>query len=287
MNTQIKTIGIIPNIDRDKHLSVTKRLITLCKNLGIRALLPPETAVFLQNAEGVTYSPRVYSESDFLVVLGGDGTVLRAARQACLNDVPLLGVNLGHLGYLTDTEKRHAERAVSMVIDGECALESRMMLHARLISENGETLSDGLALNDVTVTAAERLKMVGLRLYVNGKFFDDYRADGVIAATPTGSTAYNLSAGGPILKPDAEMFAITPICPHSLRLRPVVLPSSDTLEITVDAGGLFACDGEAVRTFGGGEKLIITRASVHTTIIRTANLEFFDRLRLKMIGTNS
>ena len=220
----------------------------------------------------------IYRESDFIVVLGGDGTMLRAAQRAAFSDIPLLGVNLGTLGYLTDAEPDELEQTLHAVLQGRFSLEKRIMLQTDL---NGEWA----ALNDIVISRGLFSKLIRFQLFINGDYIDTIRADGVIVSTPTGSTAYNLSAGGPILKPDSEMMVITAICPHSLYLRPWVISSGDTVKLRVlnDADAILVMDGRNTATLEAGRMLSISRSDKYTSIIKTKSFSFYEILRRKMI----
>ena len=216
-------------------------------------------------------------ESDFLVVLGGDGTMLRAAKTAAKFSTPMLGINLGNLGYLTDVDRNEGFIAIEKMLAGHFRQERRMMLNCK-----GE-----LALNEVFLRG-DTSKLTSFQIGVGGKFgpyghMDTLRADGIIVATPTGSTAYNLSAGGPILKPDSEMMVVTAVCPHTLYTRPWVLSGEDQVCITpLDENVKVFLDGEIKFTIRKGESLEISRSEHNAIVIKTSSTDFFGVLRKKM-----
>jgi len=246
------TAGIVANRNRDCGLVYTQEIESFLKAKGVE-LVP----------DG--------QKADFWVVLGGDGTMLRAAHQAALLDVPLLGINLGNMGFLTDVDRQDGFTALEDVIAGHCQYQRRLMLSA----------SSGLALNDVFVSSTGSL--VYFSVYVNDLHMDDIRADGIIVATPTGSTAYNLSAGGPILAPYGEMLVITAVCPHSLSTRPWVIPGDDTVRIVPKSKASVVLDGGFHCTLEPEEGVEISRASVYATIIKTTSVHFYEVLRKKKI----
>jgi len=220
-------------------------------------------------------------EADATIVLGGDGTMLAAARRAADRGTPLLGINLGNVGYLTDVEEAQAQDAVGRLLSGDYRVERRMMLEARISGSNASLL----ALNDITVHRGQNPRLVHCHIDLNGEYMDDFRADGVVIATPTGSTAYSLSAGGPLLKPDAQMIAITPICPHSLSGRPAVVSHQDIITIKLENSPdlMIAYDGEYILKSKQKFIEITVQASEHTAnIIRTCNLSFYELFRKKM-----
>ena len=252
------TIGIVANKDKEA-------VPGFCR----------EIHDFLE-ARGIAIAPEG-QKADLWVVLGGDGTMLRAARDAALQDIPLLGINLGNLGFLTDVDKQDGLKSLENVLAGQYQSQKRLMLKAG----PGQPSPHNLALNEVLVTAKGRLQYFSV--YVNGVHMDDIRADGVIVATPTGSTAYNLSAGGPILAPYGEMMVITAVCPHSLSTRPWVVPASDTVRIVPARAGILTLDGEKSTNIPTGEGIEISRAPVSATIIKTVPTHFYEILRRKKI----
>ena len=224
-------------------------------------------------------------KADFWVVLGGDGTMLRAARYAALLDVPLLGINLGTMGFLTDVDRADGLCALEKVLAGQYESQKRLMLMADGLfshTANGpKSLACGLALNEIFVASTGRLQYFSV--YVNGVHMDDIRADGIIVATPTGSTAYNLSAGGPILAPYGEMMVITAVCAHSLSTRPWVVPAGDVVRIAPGGAATLVLDGEDRANLQAGEGVEIRRAPVYTTILKTTSTHFYEILRRKKI----
>jgi len=259
----MKNIGIVYNADKDKDLNFTKRVYDCVCASGCKPLMDRD---------------EVYRKSDFIIVLGGDGTMLRAAHQAAFADIPLLGVNLGTLGYLTDAEPDELDQALTDVLRGHFILEKRIMLQTDLNDQ-------WAALNDIVISRGIFSKLIQFQLYINDDYIDTIRADGIIVSTPTGSTAYNLSAGGPILKPDSEMTVITAICPHTLYLRPWVISSRDTVSVRVlnDADAVVVMDGQNMATLDAGYLLSIRRADKFTSIIKTKRLSFYEILRRKII----
>ena len=221
-------------------------------------------------ARGVT----VLSEgqkADLWIVLGGDGTMLRAAHQAAILDVPLMGINLGNLGFLTDVDRQDGFVALENYLSGRYESQKRLMLSTPY----------GLALNDVVVASAGQLEYFSV--YVNDMHMDDIRADGVVVATPTGSTAYNLSAGGPILAPYGEMMVITAICAHSLSTRPWVVSAGDKIRVVPKHQGVVILDGEERGTLTALDGVEISRAPVYASIIKTVPTHFYEILRKKKL----
>jgi NAD+ kinase len=197
-----------------------------------------------------------------------------------------MGINLGTLGYLTDVEKGGWDTALKLLVNGEYKTEKRMMLEAFVLNEDKEYESYGrlLALNDICVLRSDISRMINAKIYVSRDYIDTYRADGIIVATPTGSTAYNLSAGGPILKPDIELIAITPICPHKIYSRSSVISAADVVCINLspnDGAAVLSLDGQRIINLKAGQNVEIRKSVLYTTIIKTSNMGFYDILREK------
>jgi NAD+ kinase len=218
------------------------------------------------------------------VVLGGDGTILRVARRAAIYNVPIQGINIGTLGYLADCEKDDAREAIKNVIDGNYKVEERMMLDAS-IGRGCNSYDVKVALNEVYVTNSVFSRVIKLGLEINDDYISSHRADGIIVSTPTGSTAYNLSAGGPILKPDTDLMAITHVCPHSLTSRPFVVSGNDVVKIKVEgsySNVVLNLDGQETIPLLNSDVVTILRSRFVTKIIRTTQMSFYDILRSKM-----
>ena len=279
----MRKIGIITNDTKDVGFAATKAVAHFLCEQGCAPMLMPHVADAIGRPEYAANSVRaIYTETAFLIVLGGDGAMLNAAKNAAPHGVAMLGLNMGTLGYLTDVEKgADFAPVIRKALDGEATVERRMMLEATLPANS----EPHIALNDVCVLCGVFTNLIALELYINDEFIDCYRADGFIVATPTGSTAYNLSAGGPILKPDAEMIAVTPICPHMLHARPLVVTAEDVVKITLRAGAeaIVMLDGQRHSPFAQGDTVIVRRSQQYTGIIKTSGNRFFDVFRHKMV----
>lgn len=233
-------------------------------------------------------SLEVPADADCMIVLGGDGTVLQAARLTKMLRVPIIGVNLGTLGYMTEVEVPNLEESLERLIAGDYVQESRMMLGGRATFADGRR-EEGWALNDIVISRSGPLQIIKFNIYVNGQFLNDYSADGVIVTTPTGSTGYNLSAGGPLVEPGARLIVLTPICPHSLNQRSIVLSPEDVIEIEIPARGESgnqnveaSFDGNHVIPLGTGDRLRIVRSEETTEFLKLGQGSFLDVLHRKM-----
>ena len=225
--------------------------------------------------------------AECVLVLGGDGTVLRAARNIMDSDIPLLGVNLGTLGYLAEVENGNIEQALSRLLADDYTREERMMLEG--LVETGEQTEENYALNDIVISRCGSLQILTFDIYVNGQFLNSYSADGMIVATPTGSTGYNMSAGGPIVEPAASLLLLTPICPHTLNTRSIVLASEDEIRIEVSQGkdGSMQTveanfDGSHKVIMQTGDSIMIRKASKTTGILKLNTESFLAVLHKKM-----
>ena len=265
---------IITNQLKDKSLEITYRIKAYLEQNGKTCILAVEQA---QMPEG----------TDCVFVLGGDGTLIRAARELCTSNVPILGINMGTLGYLTEAEVHGIEETLEQVMQAKPQVEERMMLKGTLL--NGKL--ENIALNDIVVTRAGALRLIHFNIYVNGELLNTYRADGVIISTPTGSTAYNLSAGGPIVAPTASMIVVTPICSHALNASSIVLSAEDEIVIEIGQGreesveqASVAFDGECNIDMHTGDCIVIRKAEETTKLLKLSKVSFLEILRKKMKG---
>ncbi len=237
-----------------------------------------------QSTQGITAL-----DYDCVVTLGGDGTLIRAARGLAGSGLPLVGINLGHMGYLTVASKdAEIPRVLEKLILDDFTVEERMMLRGRIIRNGHESPRDRewLALNEVVVSRKYNAGPVHFRIKVNGAFLNEYKADGIIISTPTGSTAYNLSAGGPVIDPVARMTVLTPICPHSLYRASIVFRAEEELEVCIppEERGIQSADfdGAASEQLLGGDSVRISESKLTTPVIRIGAESFLAQLRSKM-----
>ena len=271
---------IVTNDGKDTDYSVTDQVVTLLQNAG-------KTCILCQKDEDKNIiMESVPDQIDCAIVIGGDGSLIEVARTLWEKDVPILGINMGTLGYLTEVEVNHIEEDLNQMLAGDYVIEERMMLKG--------TLEDGtqdVALNDIVVSRKGELRIIHFKLFVNGELLNSYEADGVIISTPTGSTAYNLSAGGPVVEPTASLIVITPICSHALNTRSIVLSSEDEIMIEIGEGRNGSRE-EVYVTFDGadrmimetGAKIMVRRADARTKILKLNKVSFLETLRRKMKG---
>jgi len=224
-------------------------------------------------------------ECDLVIVVGGDGTLLNAARSLNASDVPILGVNLGRLGFLVDVSKEQIEETLDKVLGGQFVEEPRILLHTT-IDRGGEILSENNAFNDVVIHKSHVARMIELECYVDQKFLSTMRADGLVISSPTGSTAYALSSGGPILHPSLNAIALVPICPHTLSNRPLVVSGDSQIMVKVcdheQSEVLVTCDGQIGLSLQIGDVLRINKTDHPVRLIHPEDYDFFDILRAKL-----
>lgn len=283
---RLNHIGIIPNLMKDKDLQVTKRITNWLNAHNLAAYINEEVASKVDAHVIGVKEEELYKICDGLIVIGGDGTILGVAEAASQEDIPILGINLGRLGFLADIEPYEVESALEKLILKEAyRIEERMMLRATIIGASGE-INVFHALNDVNVTRGSFSRLVEFEICVNDELSDIYPADGVIVATPTGSTAYNLSAGGPIVVPHANTYIVTPICPHTIYSKSVILCDQDkvrikTLEETKDMA--LSLDGKLKMYLTSQDEVLIERSPYVAKLIKTSDRKFFEILREKIV----
>jgi NAD+ kinase len=242
-----------------------------------------QTAEYIPDSQGVDRSQVAALQPDFAIVLGGDGTLLSAARALAPAGIPILAVNLGSLGFLTEIPLQEMYTMLDTVLLRTCPIDERTMLACDLIRE-GKILHSYTALNDVVVNKSAIARLVGFDLAIDQHQAFTYRADGVIVATPTGSTAYSLAAGGPVMMPSVAAFQVTPVCPHSLTHRPVVVPETSTISIVVRSSGeaaFLTMDGQVGQPLQDGDK-VVCRKAAHAVKLLQMKQSFFQVLRNKL-----
>lgn len=279
----MKNFLIITNRQKDQQLVLSGYVQDLLESRGAVCKL------YHDYKKGDTKPIQVPEGTECILIIGGDGTILNAASRLIGSQIPLLGINRGTLGFLADIDVHELEMALDDLLADRYKLEKRMMLRADVYRE-GTYLQSYRVLNDIVISRADFGRVVGLSVKINGKLSDSYRADGVIVCTPTGATGYNLSAGGPIINPTCKNFVITPICPHSLATRSVVLAQDD--KVTIEVQDLRGTKKEqAVVSFDGnegihilvGDEVRICRAKEVTPFIRTKEVNFTKVLKEKLI----
>jgi NAD+ kinase len=280
----LQTIGILSRPRREQLSVVVPPLLKWLEAHGVKPILDEETAAALPNSPKGQPRSLVADASQLLLVLGGDGTMLAAARLAAPRRIPILPINMGSLGFLTSFTLDELYPALEEALAGKSSISQRVMLQADLV-RSGSVIDSQFALNDAVIHKGALARMIQLELYINSDFVCRYRADGLIVSTPTGSTAYSLSAGGPIVHPAVEGFIITPICPHMLSDRPLVVRDYCCVEIKLngDADSVYlTIDGQRGAPLQPTDILRVERAKEQLQLIQPQNKPYFDILRNKL-----
>jgi NAD+ kinase len=280
----LQTIGIISRPRRSNISVVVPPLLEWLKERGIRTIYDEETASSLDDTFNGLSRERVAAESQILLVLGGDGTLLAAARLAAPNGIPILPINMGSLGFLTSFTLEELYPALEETLAGRSSVSERVMLHVDL-ERAGKVIEHQRVLNEAVINKGALARMIELELRIDKEFVCRYRADGLIVATPTGSTAYSLSAGGPIVHPTVESFIITPICPHTLTDRPVVVRDSSCIDMKLsgDTESVFlTLDGQKGIPLQASDCVRISRAKENLKLIQPPRKSYFAILHNKL-----
>ena len=279
----MKSAAILSKPSKPELAGILPELLSWFRQRGYQLYLDEETAHYTNSEPVVSRKEIGQRHPDFALVLGGDGTLLSAARAVAHEGVPILAVNLGSLGFLTEVPLNELYVALEAVDRGECPVEERSVLDCRLI-RNEECIARNFALNDVVVNKSAISRLVEFDLYIDCNFVFQYKADGVIIATPTGSTAYSLAAGGPVLMPSVDAFVVTPVCPHSLTHRPLVVTETSQIELRVETGeeqAFLSIDGQVGVPVQQGDRVLCQRAEHKVKLMRVRRT-FFDVLRNKL-----
>lgn len=274
-------IAVIVNKTKDKGFAVTKKLIDILKE---KANVYMDKSYENEGFDVAFSDEKMYTVVDAAVVLGGDGTILRVAKQCAMRDIPVMGINLGRIGFMTEIEVCEIEHAVNRLLSGDYKIEERMMMQIE-IKENDETLDEYYALNDAVVSKRNS-EMIALELYREEEKINAYMADGVIVSTPTGSTGYSLSAGGPVADPATELFIATPMCAHSLSARPAIFASDKKVCLMLsnkgNSGASLTVDGNVMRCVKLGERIEISKSKDKLKLIKMGTQSFYDILTKKL-----
>jgi len=279
----MKTVGIATKPRRPEAADVLRKLLSWLEGRGCRAVIDEETARLLGRADGVPRD-RAAAQADIMIVLGGDGTLLSVARTAALREVPVLGVNLGGLGFLTEIPLDELFAVLGAVLDGELRPTRRLMLACR-VTRTGSTVAEYVALNDAVINKGAMSRIIDLETSIDGEYVTTYRADGLIVSTPTGSTAYCLAAGGPILYPTLAALVLTPICPHTLTNRPLVVPDDVRIEIVQGSASeevSLTLDGQIGFQLQHRDVIAIERAPNILPLIASPKRTYFEVPRTKL-----
>ena len=280
-----RRIGIVGNREKKGARALLPALVRWLRERDLEVVLEKGIAAAVRGLGKGTSLKSLVSRVDAVLVLGGDGTFLAAAREAARQDVPILGVNLGGLGFLTETAESDLYSALERLVAGDGEIEPRMMVEARVDSRKGKARWTESGLNDVVIHQSDESRMVHLELRIGRTPIGTLAADGLIVATPTGSTAYSLSAGGPIVEPTLEALLATPICPHSLAFRPLLVGADEKLRVRVGRDvnrARLTVDGQISRPLAAGDDIEIRRAKSRVSMLSLKRESFYEVLREKL-----
>ena len=287
----MKRFCIITNSDKDANVLMASHIVSCLEKKGCDCIVLENRQWQVRGIRHFTDVGKIPVDVECAIVLGGDGTMIQAAIDLVHRDIPILGVNTGTLGFLTEVEQNCIDSALERLLNGEYVIESRIMLKESCMFPGADSRSSCYALNDMVISKRGDCRLITIKVFVNDELADIYRADGLIIATPTGSTGYNLSAGGPVMAPNIHAVAVTPICAHSLNKRSLVLDGKD--KITLEIGqtkefcedlAVFTADGRNVGELHSGDRLKIQVPNADTKIVKLSGIEFYERMREKLNG---
>jgi NAD+ kinase len=280
----IGSVGILSRPRRQDIAAVVPPLMAWLAERGVTVFCDPQTAECLSPESAAHPREALPSLVDLLIVLGGDGTLLAAARSMNEHNVPILPVNLGGLGFLTSVTLDDLYPVLELAINGQARYSERVLLESRVF-RHGKIFHHGRALNDAVLNKSAIARIIDLQLHVNGEFVSNFKADGLILSTPTGSTAYSLAAGGPIVYPLVSAFVITPICPHTLTNRPLVIPDTAQIEVgfaAADSPVHLTLDGQVGVELAAGDVVAVSAAPDRLRLVRPQKKSYFEVLRDKL-----
>lgn len=278
VSKQIKSVSIVVKPNHAEALITAAELSAWLQTKGIKQIGEPLSASQTRDETTPTL------DADLIVVLGGDGTMISTARLIGLDRTLVLGINYGSLGYLTDFRIEEMFPALESIIAGQYEIDRRVMLEAELL-RGEERLAAGRVLNDVVLNKAALARIIEIDVHLNGQFVNSFRADGLIISTPTGSTAYNLSAGGPIIYPSMNAVVMTPICPFTLTNRPIVIPDAAEIELSLkdeNEGVILTFDGQTGHRMKANDRVVIRKSETTFNLVQPTNRNYFDVLRDKL-----
>ena len=284
--TTFNTVGLLGHVYNDLTLRSAVRLIDFLQSQSIQVIILEELSILIERQDLSHGDEAMIGEqSDLVIVIGGDGSMLGAARAMVEYQVPVLGVNRGRLGFLTDIMPSDIELKVGEVLSGQYISESRFLLDMVVVRE-GKTIAKGDALNDVVLHPGRYIRMIEFELYIDGQFVYSQSSDGLIVSTPTGSTAYALSGGGPLMYPSMDAIVLVPLNPHTLSSRPIVVSGDSQIKLVIghemSASLNATCDGQASELVKAGDEIHITKKSLALELIHPADHNYYETCRTKL-----
>lgn len=281
---KIEKVGLIVNSEKDKGLEITQKLINCLKKRNVETLVSKNIYENLESVRGIDIFTPPYKNVDMVFSLGGDGTLLSAARMVSVKGIPICGINLGGLGFLTQIGVHEVSKYINLILEGSFQIEDRMMLSGYII-RNDKKIKPFYCLNDIVVAKKLFARLIHLETYINDEYVIHYSADGLVVSTSTGSTAYSLSAGGPIVYPSIKTMIITPICPHTLSARALVVSHKSILKIVVLSKGkdvMLTVDGQQGIDLEENDIIKIKKSDYKTKLVTFPEKSFYEVLRKKL-----
>ncbi|MGI6093303.1 MAG: NAD(+)/NADH kinase [Veillonellaceae bacterium] len=278
------TIGIFPNIKKSSVVTILGFIVDFFKEKSIRVLLPSQAAKKLGQPDLGCSEESIREKIDIAIAIGGDGTLLSSARKIAPLNIPIFGINMGRLGFLTEVEVPQMEIFLEKLISGHYDIEKRLMLDA-FIRRDSEEIFVSSSLNDIVITKAGYSRMIELTLTINNQVAAAFSADGLIIATPTGSTGYSLSAGGPIVNSALNVILVTPICPHTLYSRPLIVSPDEEITVITSVSSddiVLTVDGQVVQKLQPNDKVFIRKSSYNANLIKFGHKNYYQTLRTKL-----
>jgi NAD+ kinase len=280
---KIKKVGIVANIEKEDIAQYTGSLKKWLEGRGIQIFLETKIASEMGMSSAFTVDD-LARKVNLIAVLGGDGTMLRTARYVAHHNVPIVGINMGTFGYLTEVNLNETRAALELILKGKLLTERRMMLDVT-VRRGRKIIGAGIVLNDVVINRGNLSRIVELETAVNNSYLTTYKSDGLIISTPTGSTAYSLSAGGPIVSPCKDLIIINPICPHTLTNRPIIFSEDSDLQITLwskESGATVTLDGQESYRINSGDIVKVKKSKYVTTLVLSPHRSYGEILRSKL-----
>ena len=280
----LRKIGLLVNRSKPHAIQFAGEVIAWLTERDVTVFVDEDSA-FLLGRDDLACSKSDLSQSELIITLGGDGTILEAAHFAAPTGTPILGVHMGRFGFITECHPNDLLSRIDAVLEGEYTIENRMMVHADIIRD-GEVVYSTFGLNDIVINRGATARMLHLLTSFGDEVMTAYPADGLIIATPTGSTAYALSAGGPLVEPTVQVLIVVPICPHTLAARPIIIPSTESISVTIETeGGEILCVADSMEVYPlfSGDKVEIRKSDHTTRIVRLGHSNFYRKVRQRLL----
>jgi len=280
----LKTFGLVVNLNKKGVCELVEKIACWLEERGCAVLINEDTARALGLSRFAVSQDLIVERSQCILVFGGDGTMLRAARKVAKSGTPIIGINFGHMGFLTEIDVPEALPALENVLKGHYRIEERMMLEAQVYRQD-RVIENMLGLNDAVIAKGAISRPIHLETYINDEYVSGYHADGLIIASPTGSTAYSLSAGGPLAPPGCDLMLMTPICPHSLWVRPVVVAPGNVVRVALVSNhseAMLTVDGQYGFSLRPNDRIVVRRSRWKARFLRLMDRSFFEVLRKKL-----